>query len=61
MSDNLIIANLVISTMSIFLIPIINGIVSCMSRVKHSKCCNSDLEFDSIKKGESLKDIKIDK
>jgi hypothetical protein len=51
MSDNIVLANLIISSLSIFLIPLIGGIVNCMTRVKHSRCCkSSEIDFDENNK-----------
>jgi hypothetical protein len=62
MSESLIIANLVISSISIFLIPIVSSLVSCIGRIRHSKCCGSETELEPLsKKQDSFKEVKIDK
>lgn len=50
MSENIALANLIISSISIFMIPLITAIVNCLSRVKKSHCCGTDIDLESQQK-----------
>lgn len=55
--DTLIIINIILSALS----PIILGISMCLKRVRKSKCCNSEIDFDSEQDGKNNYPIQLPK